>query len=546
MNFVNILYLLLASALLQTVCCVKPEVDNADFEEEMTPEQRMEKQRLMEMPGHLQPIGSAGPFFNLKSMKGFPSIRDFFNKYVIPSTPLLMKDAATISPAFTKWTDEYFLNHPDSRKIKVYAEGRKKEIRTEPGSTMTFHQFVKRYNTTDMYMVHGLPKHIRSDVIIPPPLQCDPVLNNVIDVVTWFSSGGTKSVLHNDDVDNLNCLYRGNKTLIFLNPHDDEDMWNRVIDRPNGGYSALDVDAVDFTKYPDLAKVRYAKIDMTAGDCLYIPYRWYHQVNSFGSNLAVNLWWNHESLPYFDLTKEKCGDFTGRNTIANITWPGMDGEDSESESGGAYGDGNAGDQPSTEEFLERFGEKPGQEPPPPQASSYSDDYEAPHLHGGNPEEPQEDNSDPENDPYIEPEEDSLTDKVFAAVLRIKKPIKMSGVKSYVLKKMQKSGAPWDDRCQDVLIQYYGMLDQNKDTVITKEDADLFYGKDEKTRSQFYDVTAFFQEDLYEALYQAQAKKERELVLKLVERGDIDKEQVATIFGNKLEMPVDEPVGKDEL
>jgi len=32
----------------------------------------------------------------------------------------------------------------------------------------------------------------------------------------WFSSGGTKSVLHNDDVDNINCLYRGNKTLTFV------------------------------------------------------------------------------------------------------------------------------------------------------------------------------------------------------------------------------------------------------------------------------------------------------------------------------------------
>ena len=51
-------------------------------------------------------------------------------------------------------------------------------------------------------------------------------------------------------------------------------MWNRVIDRPNGGYSSLDVDAVDFTKFPDLAKVRYARVDMEAGDCLYIPYRW--------------------------------------------------------------------------------------------------------------------------------------------------------------------------------------------------------------------------------------------------------------------------------
>lgn len=34
--------------------------------------------------------------------------------------------------------------------------------------------------------------------------------------VLWFSSGGTKSVLHNDDVDNINCLLDGTKDLIMF------------------------------------------------------------------------------------------------------------------------------------------------------------------------------------------------------------------------------------------------------------------------------------------------------------------------------------------
>lgn len=51
----------------------------------------------------MQPFGSSGPFFDVFEFDGFPNIRDFFNKFVIPSTPLLMKNAAKISPAFTKW-----------------------------------------------------------------------------------------------------------------------------------------------------------------------------------------------------------------------------------------------------------------------------------------------------------------------------------------------------------------------------------------------------------------------------------------------------------
>ena len=40
----------------------------------------------------------------------------------------------------------------------------------------------------------------------------------------WFSSGSTKSVLHNDAFDNLNCLYDGRKELV-------------VIDKVRFGYS---------------------------------------------------------------------------------------------------------------------------------------------------------------------------------------------------------------------------------------------------------------------------------------------------------------------
>lgn len=36
----------------------------------------------------------------------------------------------------------------------------------------------------------------------------------------WFSSGGTKSVLHNDDgFENINCLIRGTKELLFIDYH---------------------------------------------------------------------------------------------------------------------------------------------------------------------------------------------------------------------------------------------------------------------------------------------------------------------------------------
>jgi hypothetical protein len=45
---------------------------------------------------------------------------------------------------------------------------------------------------------------------------------------------------------------------------------------------------------------------MEAGDCLFIPSKWYHQVNSFDRNWAVNLWWYRPQ----HFNAKECKDYT--------------------------------------------------------------------------------------------------------------------------------------------------------------------------------------------------------------------------------------------
>ena len=35
----------------------------------------------------------------------------------------------------------------------------------------------------------------------------------------WFSSGDTKSVVHTDSAENINCMIAGSKQLVLVNPH---------------------------------------------------------------------------------------------------------------------------------------------------------------------------------------------------------------------------------------------------------------------------------------------------------------------------------------
>jgi len=111
--------------------------------------------------GHLQPFGSSGPFHSVDVTDSFPSTAELFHYYVLPSRPLKMTGAAELSPAFHKWTDDYFLQTAVSANSTVAVETNKKENRSSPVQRLHFHEFLRLYNSTDQYMVDNIPTEFR-------------------------------------------------------------------------------------------------------------------------------------------------------------------------------------------------------------------------------------------------------------------------------------------------------------------------------------------------------------------------------------------------
>ncbi|XP_050390812.1 uncharacterized protein LOC126809970 [Patella vulgata] len=254
-------------------------------------------------PGHLKPFGTGRPIHDIEEVQGFPSPDDFFKNYFFPQKPVKIASGAKMSPAFKLWTDEYFLNLNIPEHSTVFLETVKKESRQQKTMNMAFKKFVKTYMNSTYYMVDNVPEYLKSDLIVPCSLQCQSILAGKLDdILMWFSSGGTNSVVHHDGFDNINCVYRGSKDFIIVDPVKFKNMV--PIDRPEGAYSTIDVDKMDYTKYPTLAKIEYIHAHMEPGDCLYIPYKWIHQVRSYNSNLAVNIWWNHYSA--LDVDTSQC------------------------------------------------------------------------------------------------------------------------------------------------------------------------------------------------------------------------------------------------
>ena len=140
-------------------------------------------------------------------------------------------------------------------------------------------------------------------------------------------------------------MYRGRKELLFVEYSKNKKFV--PIDHPEGGYSSVDVDSVDYTKYPSLRFVdRYHHVTMEEGDCLFIPYHWFHQVNSFvdskstkdgssggGQNLAINIWFNH----VFNHRPVKCDISPNEATLDKFSFR-EDNSDNENEEEDGDGD----------------------------------------------------------------------------------------------------------------------------------------------------------------------------------------------------------------
>lgn len=266
------------------------------------------------LEGHLEPLFSHGKRLEVEVYDGFPTAEEFFRRFVDVEKPVLLRGAARLFPAFSLWNDEYFLSYTESEELLVTVEVDKKENRSAPGEDLSFADFVRDMHSSGKYMISSVPEFLRKDILLPFPIAChDITQGNLVHEILWFSSGGTKSVLHNDHAENIMCVFKGTKEFFLIDREYQEQV--NVTER---GYSEVDVDRVDLFKYPGLHKIEHHFAFIEPGDCLYVPFLWVHYVRSYDLNMAVNIWWRHGVKVNF----RNCDTELG-TTIEDLTFIGF-------------------------------------------------------------------------------------------------------------------------------------------------------------------------------------------------------------------------------
>lgn len=224
-----------------------------------------------------------------------PTWADFYQNYVRTNRPVVIRNHAREQPAFKLWTDQYLSKTWGSRLVNV--EIQKVEERGGPTTRMTFADFLSEIYTTErkdeLYAIVDFEndKKAKRDFWMPTPLTCEEIVPQ--SYTLWISAGGTSSVLHQDDADNFLMLLDGKKRVMLIHQDQANAVYAHIAER--AGTSPVRQDFVDLQAFPRFAKVPWISAELRPGDTLFIPHSYWHQVESEGRNVALNLWWGHKA-----------------------------------------------------------------------------------------------------------------------------------------------------------------------------------------------------------------------------------------------------------
>jgi hypothetical protein len=112
----------------------------------------------------------------------------------------------------------------------------------------------------------------------------------------WIGQGGQTTAPHYDTCHNLACVVAGRKRFTVFPPEQLPNLYiGSLSTTPAGAPTSLvDPKKPDLERFPRyrIAMDHAHVIEVNAGEALFLPAHWFHQVESFGLNILVNFWWD--------------------------------------------------------------------------------------------------------------------------------------------------------------------------------------------------------------------------------------------------------------
>uniref|UniRef100_A0A7N2RF50 JmjC domain-containing protein n=1 Tax=Quercus lobata TaxID=97700 RepID=A0A7N2RF50_QUELO len=114
----------------------------------------------------------------------------------------------------------------------------------------------------------------------------------------WMNNAQARSSTHYDPHHNLLCVVAGCKQVVLWPPSATPVLYPLPIYGEASNHSSVALENPDFSTYPraKCAIEHSQKVVLHAGDALFIPEGWFHQVDSDDLTIAINFWWRSNMM----------------------------------------------------------------------------------------------------------------------------------------------------------------------------------------------------------------------------------------------------------
>ena len=243
--------------------------------------------------------GVAVPCDPIETRSGDLGVDEFHAEYARRERPVILKGALESWAAFHTWTPEYLKSLVGKTQVTVarcpdgdYFDPETDQL-YEKNHRLPFDRFLDAAfdpNAEDkLYLkqvnIAEFPA-LRAQTEVPKYIAA-PVLSTNL----WIGSAGNVTRAHYDMQDNFLAHLRGRKRVILFESRDLFRLYPCSPISKKANFARVDIEKPDIERFPRFAGIRGQEGVLEAGDLLYLPIHWMHQVYTLEAGVSLNYWW---------------------------------------------------------------------------------------------------------------------------------------------------------------------------------------------------------------------------------------------------------------
>jgi hypothetical protein len=243
-------------------------------------------------------LGDSGPRLEPVPRVARLAVEAFRTHHLQARAPVVIEGSIRSWPALRSWSAERLSARFGHRRVSAYEmdEGR---IRLDPraGFRVTelalgaFAERLRSERGRGLFVREPLPgrlPELLGEIATPPHCALGSGLRRNL----WWSAESVVTRCHFDLPDNLIACVQGRKRFVLFPPSEGGNLYRHPLWSSVPHLARVDHEHVDATRFPRFARARGWSAELSPGDLLFVPARFWHGARALEETITVNFWFS--------------------------------------------------------------------------------------------------------------------------------------------------------------------------------------------------------------------------------------------------------------